>query len=364
MNALRAVEDWRKIREAIFVSLIAHVAIILLIALLVRIPLPEINMTATTYEPPVELTLIEQTIPQMEAEQPDMKPTQARFVQLPQGEERLEHEKLQVRELTANFLYEAAREISAASPHRSDGDRTLPSQDGTHDEAIQLTPASQPNSSVQTLPATGLKEHPDGSILTAPEIETLLTPEEFVREENARPDTATTQESSAELAYLNLPHLKLNETDNADTARETLETLPRPVQENNMKTLSAADVATAPTLLQGGIERSGAPGVNAAATVAGAYKQKIVDTIGEEWQRAISRRMSFLQRGTLRVRFSVDANGSMKDLRVVGNSANPIAGTITLNAISGVKLPPIPDAVLATLPSGKMEIEFFFSIGE
>lgn len=357
MSALRVTEDWRTIREAVAVSLLVHAAVILLIALLARIPVPDIRLAASGYEEPPELTLLELTPLLPPEAEPAAAPPPARFVQLPAGSGPAEQEDLLVRELAAKPRFEAAREMSAGSARLADGDPALPSQDGAEREALQIGPAPQ------AAPAPAAAEQPprrpEARAEKPPESETLAPSRMLLDQPAAEP------EPGGDIALWDLPakpaRAESRSPDIRLAAREEPGLLQEPVR---METASGARPGAPPARLDGGIEALGAPGVDAAATASGAYKQRIVDLIGERWQAAVNRRIGLLQPGTVRVRFSVDAAGKIQGLRVAANSSNPVAGTITLNAISGVRLPPMPAAVAESLPGGRMEIDFFFSIDE
>jgi len=65
--------------------------------------------------------------------------------------------------------------------------------------------------------------------------------------------------------------------------------------------------------------------------------------------------------GTANLQAQVDAQGRVQNLRVVSNNANEAFANICLQSFQEARIPPIPPDLVATLPGGRMHIDFSFT---
>lgn len=362
MSALRVTEDWREIREAAVVSLLAHLAVAAGIGLLGMIPLPERWGEAGEYERPVEITVLDASVVAgTEEGLTEARRTTARFVQLPEGEEIQEEVRL-AQETAEEGVFEAAREMRAGSERvEAGGDAALPSLKGRESEVLELGGSLRRREGQQTARERA------GTVTQLPALEEVLA-------EAAASLSAERREGQSE------GDLRVAEPEEAG---DSTETRPESREEGAAAARSKAQEArteieraagkfaaegllgeAAGSRIEGALDAAGPAGLEAVVTASAVYKQRVVDLISARWRGAVERRIGILQPGTVRVRFKVDAAGRISDLRVVGNTSNPLAGMITLRAVSESELPPMPAAVVASLPDGRMDIDFFFSINE
>jgi TonB family protein len=65
--------------------------------------------------------------------------------------------------------------------------------------------------------------------------------------------------------------------------------------------------------------------------------------------------------GTAKVEAQLDPSGKVTDLRIVSNSSNEAFANICLKSFQEAQIPPIPPDLVATLPDGKLPLEFSFT---
>lgn len=362
MSALRVTEDWREIREAAVVSLLAHLAVAAGIGLLGMMPLPDREFQPEEYERPVEITVFDASAEAAteggleEAQRP-----MARFVQLPEGEELAEGGS-EARETAKGVVFEAAREMRAGSERvEAGGDVSLPSLKGRGSEVLELGGSPRRGEGQQTA------RERDSIVTQMPALEEVLAEASASLagergEEQPEGDLQAAEPARAE----DLTETRPESRDERAVGARLRAPEERAEEEQAAGKFAPEGLAgeAAGSRIEGALDAPGPAGVEAVVTASAVYKQRVVDLISARWRGAVERRIGILQPGTVRVRFKVDAAGRISDLRVVGNTSNPLAGTITLRAVSESELPPMPSAVAAGLPDGRMDIDFFFSINE
>jgi outer membrane biosynthesis protein TonB len=116
-----------------------------------------------------------------------------------------------------------------------------------------------------------------------------------------------------------------------------------------------------PTRITGRISDRGPASVNAVGTPLGRYQKAISDAIGARWYTYVKSKMDLVSVGTAVIAAEVDPDGKLSNLRVVSNSANEAFANVCLQSFQEAKIDPIPPELIATLPDGKMQLEFTFT---
>lgn len=94
-----------------------------------------------------------------------------------------------------------------------------------------------------------------------------------------------------------------------------------------------------------------------------AYQRQLSDAIGRKWYEAMQAHASELGGGRVKIRFDLLPSGKVTNARVIeGLRARPRLAELSLMALLDAKLPPMPEAVQATLPKGVMEVVYTFNI--
>lgn len=116
------------------------------------------------------------------------------------------------------------------------------------------------------------------------------------------------------------------------------------------------------TRIEGSISNRGRNSVNAVATPLGRYRKAVADAIGSRWYYYINQRMDLITVGNVHIKFQVDPLGRVQNLSVLSNSANETFANYCLQSITQAKIPPIPPDLVPKLESGRLEIEYTFTI--
>jgi outer membrane biosynthesis protein TonB len=116
------------------------------------------------------------------------------------------------------------------------------------------------------------------------------------------------------------------------------------------------------TRVTGRLSDRGPSAVNAVATPLGRYQKAVSDAIGVLWYRYTKQRNDLISIGTAHIEGEVDAQGKVRNLRVVSNDANEAFANVCLQSFQEAQIPPIPPELIATLPNGRLQLDFHFTM--
>lgn len=111
-------------------------------------------------------------------------------------------------------------------------------------------------------------------------------------------------------------------------------------------------------VINGSLAKEGADAVDAIDTPVGRYKKAVRDTISATWHRYRQDNAEFVTWGILKLEFSVDSSGRVRNLEITKNEANAMLAEFSLRAIRDAKLPPMPEEVAKTLGSQGLVIQY------
>src|SRR5947199_2749449 len=111
--------------------------------------------------------------------------------------------------------------------------------------------------------------------------------------------------------------------------------------------------------IAGNITNRGISSVNALGTPLGRYQKIVTDSVGSRWYTYVDQKRDLINIGTLRLRFYVDRNVAVKNLKVTENSSNEAFANVCLQSVLEAQLPPIPEEIANTLPPEGLEFEAF-----
>ena len=315
----------RKLGFAILISLILHLAVGFSLAAFGNVSSPPPTLPD---EAPPELTLMD-----LSPARPVEKNPQ--FVETDKSKESAEKPKEQKFESNANSL--------AASQAPPSGDLPQPSQDGTNSPLQDL---ETHDFSLQTQGSTPQPQLP-------PPSESKPTP----------PPAATPTPDPEQLAMLTStppPPIKPDETQPSPTpesATSVAPPVPRPQPEAPSSHYQAQKQQKR---IAGSISNRGPSSVNAVGTPLGRYQKLMYDAVGARWYQHTHERQDLISIGTTRLTFTVDRMGKVNNLRVIENTANETFANICLQSVQELKLPPIPEELVGTLPSEGLQQELTF----
>ena len=111
-------------------------------------------------------------------------------------------------------------------------------------------------------------------------------------------------------------------------------------------------------IINGSLAKEGADAVDAIDTPMGRYKKAVRDAISAKWHRYRQDNADFVTWGILKLEFSVDPAGRVRNLEITKNEANAMLAEFTLRAIREAKLPPMPEDVAKSLGSQGLVIQY------
>jgi outer membrane biosynthesis protein TonB len=340
--------EWKRLWLAIVGSVFVHLLVAFSLAAFGRAsaPLPEPE------EAPVQLTMVD-----LSSTPPPTLPTKPTYVETDPANESKEKPKEQTFESNANSI--------AKSNSPPTGDAPLPSQEGRDRPFLEM------QTQRSSLPSEGLKGESKPQPTPPPQPTPTPAPVQTPKPKpSERPKPTPLPEPSATpapelLALLSgTPPPALRDTEEAEATPppQVGPTVPpvtsRPRPES---AASAYQPEKQQTRVTGRLSDRGPSAVNAVATPLGRYQKAVSDAIGVLWYRYTKEKMDLISIGTAHIEGEVDAQGKVRNLRVVSNDANETFANICLQSFQEAQIPPIPPDLVATLPDGRLQLDFHFT---
>ena len=336
-------KERRKLWLAILISLFLH--------LVVGYSLAAFG-SAFTPTPPLEDKPVELTIVDLSATPPPLVPKDPPFMETDPSKETVEKPKEQTFESNANSI--------AASKLPAMGDAPLPTQDGKE------RPYADLETHQFSLPTDGSKPRPEPQSTVAPESKPAppkVKPSEApASTPTAAPVITPEPEQLAMLRSTPPPPIKAPDekepspVPDAPAAAPPLAPRPKPEM-----AASSYQAQKEETRITGRLTNRGPSSVNAVGTPLGRYQKAVSDAIGSRWYYYMSSKMDLVSIGTAHIEAEVDAQGHIQKLRVASNNANEAFANICLQSFQEAHIPPIPPDLIATLPEGRMPVDFSFT---
>lgn len=113
--------------------------------------------------------------------------------------------------------------------------------------------------------------------------------------------------------------------------------------------------------LQGSISNRGRPSIASRGTPLGRYFNQVYRAVGSRWYYYVQRDSDLIGPGKVQVIFNIKKDGKIENVRVISNTANEGLASVCIQSIVDSELPPIPDEVALTLPTGRLEMPFSFT---
>jgi outer membrane biosynthesis protein TonB len=332
----------RKIALAILISLLLH--------FLVGFSLAAFGSSFTP-TPPFEDKPVELTIVDLSARPPPSAPKDPPFMETAPDKESAEKPKEQTFESNANSI--------AASKLPATGDLPLPTQEGNTRPGVNLETHDY------SLPTDGSKPQPEPPATVATESQPAPKPQESEAPASTpieAPASTSEPEQYAMLTSSPPPPIKAPDESEPlpppDVATSAPPPAPRPKPE---LAASSYQAQKEQTRITGRLTTRGPSSVNAVGTPFGRYQKAVSDAIGSRWYYYMNKKMDLVSIGTAHIEAEVDAQGHVQKLRVVSNNANEAFANICLQSFQEAHIPPIPPDLIATLPEGRMPVDFSFT---
>ena len=339
----------RKVWLAVLGSLVVH--------LLVAFSLAAFGASREPILPdddkPVELTMID-----LSATPPPLQQANPGYVETDPEKETKEEPKEKIFESNANSI--------AASNLPATGDAPVPTQQGAERPFLQMETqrhslamqGAQPQSTPPPTPPPQPTSTPAPATPTPAKSTPVPTPP-------ATPEPIATPEPDRLAMLTGTPPPAIRDPDEAE-ATPTPEVapsdppiMPRPRPE---RPATAYRPEKEETRISGRITNKGAPSVDAVGTPLGKYRKTVIDAIGSRWYYYTNEKLSLISIGTAQVQAEVDADGKLKNLKLVSNSANEAFANVCLQSFQEAQIPPIPPDLVQTLPDGRLLVEISFNM--
>ncbi|PWU07316.1 MAG: hypothetical protein C5B47_06430 [Verrucomicrobia bacterium] len=244
--------------------------------------------------------------------------------------------------------FESDNNTRAASEMSAAGRVPMPTLDGHQSEALELQNReySPGKTSGGSLP----------SKLSPP---TQAQPKETTK--------AKQQAAAPSLPPTALPILKPEKSHPADKPEETVQPKPANPPPSLARPSSPAQrpgyqSETRVVRIDGNISNRGRAALDVAATPLGRYKKLLSNAIGARWYYLIQRDMDLYRIGTVDIRFRVTPSGKVEAVQVIGNTSNELLAATSIQSITDAEMPPIPPEIVGSLPQGRIEVDYSFSI--
>jgi outer membrane biosynthesis protein TonB len=341
---MERTKEHRTLGLAIVISLFLHLVVGYSLAAFGSAFTPALPLE----EKPVELTIVD-----LSSTPPPLVPKNPPFMETAPSKESAEEPKEQTFESNANSI--------AASKLPATGDLPLPTQDGKERPSMNLETHDY------SLPTDGSKPQPEPQSIVAPESKPApkaTTPPKARASEAPLSTPATTPEPEQLAMLKTIPPPPIKAPDETEpspppvVAESAPPVAPRPKPELAASNYQAQKEETRVT---GRLTNRGSSSVNAIGTPLGRYQKAVSDAIGSRWYYYMNKKMDLVSIGTAQIEAEVDAKGRVQNLRVISNNANEAFANICLQSFQEAHIPPIPPDLIATLPEGRMPVDFSFT---
>ncbi|MDQ6622931.1 MAG: hypothetical protein M3Y86_05535, partial [Verrucomicrobiota bacterium] len=177
------------------------------------------------------------------------------------------------------------------------------------------------------------------------------------------PEPAVTPEPEKLAMLSSTPPPALRDTEEAESPPPELAITPPPITERPQprRPTTTYQPQKEQTRITGRLTSRGPSAVNAVATPLGKYQKQVSDAIGSRWYYYMKEKMDLVNIGTAHVEAEVDAQGHVQKLRILSNNSNEVFANICLQSFQEAQIPPIPPDVAATLPEGRLPVDFYFT---
>ncbi len=351
---MRFTRERKRLWVAIAGSIFVHLLVAFALAAFGRAsaPLPDPE------DRPVELTMID-----LSATPPPIVPAKPIYVETEPAKE--------VKEEPQNKTFESNANSIAKSSGPTSGDLPVPSQEGKERPGIEVKTqtSSLPSQGTQAQPAVtpppATPPPPTATPVATPQ--PTATPSTPPPQLTPFPEPVATPEPDRLAMLTGTPPPAIRSPDDVESApppapvEPTINPAlarPRPEQD---RPASAYRPEKQETRMTGRITDRGPSSVDAVGTPLGRYQKTVSDAVGVLWYRYMKDQMDLVDVGTAHIEAEVDGEGRVQNLRVVSNDANEAFANVCLRSFQDAKIPPIPPDLVATLPGGRLPVDFYFT---
>lgn len=341
-----------KVLLAVLGSVIAHVMILLLLALAAEL---QPARASVAKEEPLKLQVVEE---EPTPEPPEMvtalqEPTPPPFIQTP--------DRQQSDHPPDKPAFQSNNDTQAASELAATGDAPMPSQDGKKTPAFAFdtqvyTPGDKPAVAAAAKPADTTPPRPQVD-RTAPRPTPEPTPQPTPADTPAPDEFAMLEPQPTPK-----PWNKRNDpTPFYPFARENPAPPPQPLAPGATRpAVPGFQQQTVRNQISGNISNRGPSAVAAIGTPLGRYQKAISDAVGSRWYMYVEQHSDLPLGGVVKVHFVIQRSGRVGSARVVTQTGSASLASFSVGAIMDATIPPIPDDVQAIINNTVLELDYNF----
>ena len=331
---------------AVIGSVLVHMLIALSLAAFNRAtpPLP------TDEDRPVELTMVD-----LSATPPPTVKANPAYIETDPAKETPDEPTEKTFESNANS--------KAASNEPATGDAPVPSQSGSDRPFLQMETQQSSIAMQGAPPQPPPQPTPPPVVATPPPVQTPAPRPSEAPKPTPLPEPVATPDANKFAMLTSTPPPALRDPEDAATPPPEVgpaaPPISRPLPD---RPATAYQPEKRQTRMSGRITDRGPSSVNAVGTPMGKYQKQVSDAIGSRWYYYIRSKMDVVSIGTAQLEAEVDAQGKVQKLRVVSNDANEAFANVCLQSFQEAQIPPIPPDLIPTLPDGKLQVSFSFTM--
>ena len=253
--------------------------------------------------------------------------------------------------------FQSDRNLAAGSTSKPVGTAPQPSADGRNTAVKTLASQEAKAGSSSTPKAKVSNTPPPMSKTTASKVASLS------KKPAARPEVGAQTERFEDLEELAGELVFRKFAAGSDAASKSADSKSSSSSESPEK--SADDLfkeGKEQSKVKGGLAQNGKTGVDANKTALAAYMKSVSRAIGARWNVLVKEKMDLLDTGSVKVRFKIAQDGTVKDILVEHSTANRQFSEICMGVVRAAKLDPPPEEARPLLREGLLEIPFTFSL--
>ena len=254
-------------------------------------------------------------------------------------------------------VFQSDRNLAAGSVAKPNGNAPQPSADGRNTAVKTLAPQDAKAGSSSTPKSKAGNTPPPMSKTTSNKVASLS------KKSVARPEVGTQAERFEDLEELAGELVFRKFAAGSDASTKSADSKAASSKESPEKSVDDLfQEGKEQSKVKGGLAQNGKAGVDASKTALAAYMKSVSRAIGARWNVLVKEKMDLLDTGSVKVRFKIAADGTVRDVAVEHSTANRQFSEICMGVVRAATLDPPPEEARPLLRDGLLEIPFTFSL--
>ena len=254
-------------------------------------------------------------------------------------------------------VFQSDRNLAAGSVAKPNGNAPQPSADGRNTAVKTLAPQDAKAGSSSTPKSKAGNTPPPMSKTTSNKVASLS------KKSVARPEVGTQAERFEDLEELAGELVFRKFAAGSDASSKSADSKAASSKESPEKSVDDLfQEGKEQSKVKGGLAQNGKAGVDASKTALAAYMKSVSRAIGARWNVLVKEKMDLLDTGSVKVRFKIAADGTVRDVAVEHSTANRQFSEICMGVVRAATLDPPPEEARPLLRDGLLEIPFTFSL--